>query len=283
MKKQRKTSRFVKRARLLGGVSLVFIVSTVSFTKSYISMKQELQSTKSQVASLEKTVDNMDQQLSSKEDEISSLSTACSEYLDSISSYEQQVKDVTKKVKKLEKNYDKQLQEFQAYEAHRKISVVGEYSYQPSKETFMYMSLKTKSLTTADEMNQFLEGTGLEGLGYYYKYLEATEGINAVALMSISILESNWGKSPIAVDKNNILSWTAYDDSPYSSATYFNSKADCLVQCTPTLCKNYLETDGKYYHGTTLNAVNVNYSSSDSWASQVAQLMLQYDEATRTK
>ena len=41
--------------------------------------------------------------------------------------------------------------------------------------------------------------------------------------MAHSALESAWGRSQIANDKNNFFGISAYDDSPYTSATKYDN------------------------------------------------------------
>jgi beta-N-acetylglucosaminidase len=221
----------------------------------------------------------MNDRIVEQDSDILSLTESNEKLKKSNDEYSEKFKKLTKNIKKMEDTYSKKLKKYKTYESKRKISLIASgFKATPTASSLKNFNLKRESLATADELNQYLKGTGLAGLGYYFKYCEAVDGINAVALMSITAVESGWGKSNLAVNKNNILSWCAYDGSAYSSASSFSSMSDCLVKCTPTIAKNYLSTNGKYYNGATLVGMNKNYSSSKNWSSQCANIMADFDK-----
>lgn len=263
---------------------IVCIVLSLSMAKVYGTKLHELNERDKEIASLNTEVNNLTEQLKTSKEALKEIEATNETLNVNISEYKNSVDKLTKDIKKMEDLYDKNLSEYKVYEESRKVSLIADgFLSHPSIDELKNMDLTKPSLATVSEINQYLEGTGLEGLGYYYKYEEAVEGMNAIALMSISILESKWGKSNIAVDKNNILSWTAYDKNPYENATYFNSKSECITTCTPTIKKNYLSNNGIYYNGKTLDGMNVEYSSASDWSYQVAKLMQQFDIETRNK
>lgn len=144
-------------------------------------------------------------------------------------------------------------------------------------------NIKTKSLISAKELNLFLKGTALEGLGEVYKDAEEKYGINAIYLCAVSCLESGFGTSNIAQDKNNIFGWGAVDWDPYNKAWSFESYADCIMTVASKMSKSYFSIDGEYFTGHCENGdvvvttieVNENYCSQDTWANKVATLMWQ--------
>lgn len=120
-----------------------------------------------------------------------------------------------------------------------------------------------------------------------YKYFYDAEQkykINGIFLASIGIHESAWGTSRLAVDKNNLFGFTAYDSDPYNSATTFISYEDAIDTVANTLAVKYLHTSGTsitdnltatgiYYNGTTVKSVNVRYASDENWALKVYSYM----------
>jgi beta-N-acetylglucosaminidase len=135
------------------------------------------------------------------------------------------------------------------------------------------MNLTSKSNVTVYELNQALKGTRLEGLGRSFILAEEKYGVNAVFLCSVAILESGWGSSKIARNKNNLFGFSAYDSNT-SKAKRFRSKSACVDYVARFLSNNYLTHGGRYYNGRTLNAVRKRYTSSTKWDDHVANIML---------
>lgn len=122
-----------------------------------------------------------------------------------------------------------------------------------------------------------------ENCDYFY-YAEQEYGINGVFLASIAALESGWGTSSIALNKNNLFGYQAYDSSPYASAKQFETYSEGIDLVARVLIKYYLNengtgiyggdvADGRYYSGETISAVNKHYASDSSWASSVYSIM----------
>lgn len=104
--------------------------------------------------------------------------------------------------------------------------------------------------------------------------------INGVFVAALGIHESAWGTSRIAVDKNNLFGFTAYDSDPYNSATTFDSYENAINKVAETLSVKYLHPSGSsisddliatgiYYNGNTVSAVNVKYASDKNWGTKV--------------
>lgn len=124
-------------------------------------------------------------------------------------------------------------------------------------------------------------GTPLAGLAE--TYLEAQEmwGINALFLMAHSALESNWGASALARDKNNIYGFKAYDRDPYYYGSTFACKEDCIHYVSGYIRAAYLNGDGVYFKGPNLAGMNRHYATDPMWHVKVARIMqsiLPYDQ-----
>jgi len=150
-------------------------------------------------------------------------------------------------------------------------------------------NLLTKSSITEDELNLFLAGTELANLGPIFKKAEENTGINAVFLTSMACLESGYGSSQIAHDKNNLFGWGASDDNPYENAYSYNNYADCIIRVSNVMKNSYFSIDGRYFHGTTLDDgtvfvsienVNESYCSLESWEWKIADIMLDIANST---
>lgn len=143
-------------------------------------------------------------------------------------------------------------------------------SFADSPYTF---AVTTPSYVTGYELDMVLAGTGLAGLGNAYAAAEQMYGINALFLAAITALESGWGGSVIAGDKNNIAGYGAYDSSPYESAWSFRTREDCIMQVARSLAKEYVNPAGAYYHGNTIAAINICYSTSSAWKNKVFRII----------
>lgn len=130
-------------------------------------------------------------------------------------------------------------------------------------------------------INPLLEGTNLSGLEYEFLKAQSEYDVNVVFLISLAALESSWGTSNMAINKNNLFGFCAYDNNT-SKAKTFKSKSDCIMHVTKYISENYLTEGGKYYNGVTLKAVNKKYSSSEEWSKKVATIMdIQYKKLNK--
>lgn len=133
-------------------------------------------------------------------------------------------------------------------------------------------NISQPSNLNSEELEVALEGTGLAGLGQYFITAEETYGVNGVFLTAIAALESGWGTSHYAQQRNNLFGYQANDSNP-DNATYFSSKAEAIYLVGRKLSENYLNPNGIYYNGATPSGVNVKYCSSEDWATKVVSIM----------
>lgn len=117
-----------------------------------------------------------------------------------------------------------------------------------------------------------LNDTNLTGLEYVFLKAQSEYNINAIFLISLAALESGWGTSNMATNKNNLFGFCAYDTNT-SKAKTFKSKSECIMYVSKYISENYLTEGGKYYSGVTLEAVNKRYSSDKNWSVKIANIM----------
>lgn len=103
-------------------------------------------------------------------------------------------------------------------------------------------------------------------------------GIDSVFLMNLAILESGWGFSDIARDKKNLYGWQAYDTDPYGYAMSFPSFEAGTDYVAGKIKELYLTPGAPYYtyYGPTLEGMNVNYATSQTWRFSIARLMNEF-------
>jgi len=115
----------------------------------------------------------------------------------------------------------------------------------------------------------------LYGTGSYFMQMQQIYGINPMLLLTISINETAWGRSSIAIDKNNLFGMAAYDSST-SSATRYDSALDSILDVAKVLTSSYFNAASttNYYHGSILGnkeaGANVKYASDAYWGEKAA-------------
>lgn len=144
--------------------------------------------------------------------------------------------------------------------------------YQPLPgSTFTIDTDLTKpSGETAAQLNAFLQGTALSGLGDSFMKAEREQHVSARYFVAHAILESAWGTSAIAQIKHNLFGFNANDRDPFGDATTFSSFDACIQFVANFVSVNYLQPSGRYYHGPTLRGMNVDYATDPLWAEKIA-------------
>jgi len=98
-------------------------------------------------------------------------------------------------------------------------------------------------------------------------------GVNALYLMAHAALESNWGGSLIAQEKNNIFGFMAFDHDPVGSAATFRSMEDSVLHVSGYIRRSYLNKSGRFYRGAHLAGMNELYATDPMWAIKIARIM----------
>ena len=131
--------------------------------------------------------------------------------------------------------------------------------------TYNPHNLLEPSNITREQAYQMLEGKALQTLSNAYVYMEEFYGVNAIYLMALSAEESAWGRSNLAITKNNIGGIKASD----GSWRYFNSWGDCLDYKARLLKNQYLSENGSYYNGLSIWDVNEMYCEQKTWSDNI--------------
>lgn len=114
----------------------------------------------------------------------------------------------------------------------------------------------------------------------YFYYIEKQYNINGIFVAAVGIHESAWGTSKIALNKNNLFGYGAYDSNPYNGAYSFSNYAESIDLIARVFVKYYLNPKGTsiyggetavgtYYTSPTLTGVNKKYASDTNWANAV--------------
>ena len=143
---------------------------------------------------------------------------------------------------------------------------------------FLFRDLRKPSNYTAEELDKVyslmnIKGSRLAGKGAIFKEAEVRYQINALYLIAHSALESSWGRSQIAKDKNNFFGIAAYDTTPYDSAKSFDDVDKGILGAAKWIRENYID-NGRTYLGNKASGMNVLYASDPYWGEKIASIMM---------
>ena len=169
-------------------------------------------------------------------------------------------------------------------------NVVGE-----AKQYFNTMPVKSETAYSADELDDFIENGAPLGVdsplkGHGKDFIEAQNryGVNALYLLAKAIHESNWGRSKIAQDKNNLFGINATDDNPYGNADQFESfEASIMYLASSYVVNGYAHHADGRFNGNRLGhkgqGFNVRYASDMYWGQKIAAHMYRADQFLGSK
>lgn len=130
----------------------------------------------------------------------------------------------------------------------------------------IHRDLRLASGMTAEEIDYLVQGTGLEGLGPAFAVAEWAFEVNALALLSIAILESGWGRSRLAQTKNNLfgINHPRLQSFPYKAAS---------VIYTAYLMRKYYFPKNR----TCLADIGHIYAADPQWGAKVSRIWAQLE------
>ncbi len=147
---------------------------------------------------------------------------------------------------------------------------------------FLFKDLTEATNYSAEELDKVfsllnINNSLLENKGATFKEAEKHYHINALYLLAHSALESNWGRSKIAKDKNNFFGITAYDTTPYLSAKTFDDVDKGILGASKWIKENYIDR-GRTFLGNKASGMNVEYASDPYWGEKIASVMMKINE-----
>lgn len=147
---------------------------------------------------------------------------------------------------------------------------------------FLFKDLTEATNYSAEDLDKVfsllnIDNSLLENKGATFKEAEEHYHINALYLLAHSALESDWGRSQIAKDKNNFFGITAYDTTPYLSAKTFDDVDKGILGATKWIKENYIDR-GRTFLGNKASGMNVEYASDPYWGEKIASIMMNINE-----
>ena len=114
----------------------------------------------------------------------------------------------------------------------------------------------------SDEQIEKLMRRGLVGYGYIFNAESKKNDFDVLHNIAHARLESADGTSAIALQRNNLYGWRAYDSSPMASAIQSLNFKQSIVDWSEWFNRQYLMSSGSYYNGNHEYGVNVRYATS---------------------
>ena len=147
---------------------------------------------------------------------------------------------------------------------------------------FLFKELTEATNYSAEDLDKVfsllnINNSLLENKGATFKEAEEHYHINALYLLAHSALESDWGRSKIAKDKNNFFGITAYDTTPYLSAKTFDDVDKGILGASKWIKENYIDR-GRTFLGNKASGMNVEYASDPYWGEKIASVMMKINE-----
>lgn len=116
-------------------------------------------------------------------------------------------------------------------------------------------------------------------------------GMSALAILGIGALESGYGTSNIAKQKNNIWGWNATNVNPGGNASSFSQMSQGALEYAKNYMNTYYNKYGAksiYQAGTGNNPAGLGYAYYDNgsinptWATQVGDIMKNFYQTAKT-
>ena len=151
---------------------------------------------------------------------------------------------------------------------------------------YQFLSVRSKTKISASSFDNFLysvkgNNTVMKGSGSVFINAQDKYGCNALIIYSMACLESAYGTSGYAMNRNNLFGWSAYDDSP-NDATYFSSVQNCVNEQMGRNLNWFMDYTNRRYFGTCVgnkgSGFNVLYASDPYWGAKIAAIAYSIDK-----
>jgi hypothetical protein len=127
---------------------------------------------------------------------------------------------------------------------------------------------------SAKDLNSCLKGTKLEGMGQIFLDAQKEYGVNALFLMSIVKVESNYGEAPAKDKKNGVVHKYNIAGLKKRGGGYQHntSYADCVNRCASALQRLYFNKTPKPL--VTISQIHDQYCvGNKKWAKEICEEM----------
>ena len=125
---------------------------------------------------------------------------------------------------------------------------------------------------TMDDYYTVLRGTEMYSLGWVFHHIEDVYHINGLFFVGLVALESGWNTSYHATVNNNLTGYNIIDET---SSFSFATPQDSIFATAKLIYQDYLNPQGRYHNGVSIESVNLNYCANSDWAEKINQIVYQ--------
>ena len=135
-------------------------------------------------------------------------------------------------------------------------------------------------LITAEEMNKIIDywdsktknGTKFTGYGQAFLDIAEATGLNPIYILAHAGVESAWGKSNMAITKNNYFGIHAYDSNPDLALTMGDSVIEGLYNGAKWIAEKYYQQGQDTLHEMIYGPKRY-ASAADAWINEIVSIM----------
>lgn len=152
---------------------------------------------------------------------------------------------------------------------------------------YQFVFLRSRTGIKEETFNRFLTVKGkndkskLWNTGAVWLNAQATYGVNAAEIFAMACLESGYGMSAFARERNNLFGWNAVDSDP-NQASYFKTVEQAIYEHMGINLRGYLDIhDGRYFGshlGNKESGFNVKYATDNYWGVKIASIAYELDK-----
>lgn len=152
---------------------------------------------------------------------------------------------------------------------------------------YEFVFLRSKTGISESTFNQFLSSVGKDSSSKLWNtgsiWLSAQDkyGVNALEIFAMACLESGYGMSAYAQERNNLFGWNAVDSDP-DQASYFSSVEQAINEHMSINLRGYLDINDARYFGSHLgnkgSGFNVKYATDNYWGVKIASIAYAIDK-----
>ena len=152
---------------------------------------------------------------------------------------------------------------------------------------YQFMPLRTRSDIPASVYDKFLESKDIDGSSVLWGkgpvFVQAQEefGMNALSVYAMACLESAYGTSQYALQRNNLFGWSAFDSDP-NQASWFKSTDQAIREHMGINLRGYVDINDYRFFGAHLgnkgSGINVKYAGDPYWGMKLAAIAYDIDK-----
>ena len=245
MSKAKVKSVKIKETIIRGIMKRRSVISVMVLTGALILSYNGVMSLKDLVHAKDNRIAELEGQVQNLQEEVDFKDTENQAYMDLYNDNESTIKTMKMDKDNLEDALASAKSELET--AKKTISASKKYSTDNlSRGDVSEKSLKDYEILSVEEMNDFINRRAPENSPFRNNgeiFLEASKqsGLDPKYIVAIAGLESSWGRSTIAREKNNYFGITAYNNDPYNSAKSFSSMEDGIVNGAIWIKNNFVD------------------------------------------